>query len=337
MSLVMLQPTDLPHREREVLVTPAAPAQLGLARRIAVGAPSGDLLDRLRALPMSSHLWSAPARAVREDPLGVSYTYDDRLREYDAYFDVERVDSAADGLFSHSLLHAYRSLLEEGLSSGTRMSWAEWTALCTTLQAMISLTAGVGAQDGRSVVVRPPLLRGNLDPHRRWRVGHQVFFVLTQSIVVALNSFRYALAEQDLAEAKRGLRLAARLLRGSAAAFVFTAEFSARQYHGGVRPAMEPPFVSSGFSGLLSPDHQYLVRLFAKLRPALRELPVELADDHRSFVRALEAVYEAHKYVCRRFGGDTGTSLRTSEASALPAVDVVHALKLARTKTVRRS
>ena len=73
------------------------------------------------------------------------------------------------------------------------------------------------------------------------------------------------------------------------------------------------------------------------LRPELRGLPDELAADHRAFVRSLDAVYEAHKYVCRRFGGDTGTSLRTSEASALPAVDVIHALKLARTKTVRRS
>lgn len=337
MSLVMLQPTDLPHREHEVLLTPAAPAQHGLARWIAVGATSGDLLDRLRALPVTPHLSVVPTRVPRTDPLGIAYTYDDRLREYDAYFDVVRVASPADGLFSHSLLHAYRSLLEEGLSSGTRMSWADWSALCTTLQAMIRLAAGSDAQHGPPVLVSPPLLRGNVDPHRRWRVGHQVFFVLTQSIVVALNSFRFALAELDLTEARRGLRLAARLLGGSAAAFVFTAEFSARQYHDGVRPAMEPPFVSAGFSGLLSPDHQYLVRLFAKLRPALRELPAELADDHRLFVRALEAVYEAHKYVCRRFGGDAGPSLRTSESSALPAVDVINALKLARTKTVRRS
>lgn len=327
MTLILLHPTSLPRREDQLSLAGDAPAPLGLARHLAAGVSGTDLLDRLRTLPARS---GAVALAERVDS-GVPYTYDHRLREFDEHFGVDRVDVDTDGVFARSLLVAYRSLLEEGLASGTRMSWARWSVLVSMLQSMIVRCAGETVD--LPVAVRPPLLRWHLDPERRWRVGHHVFFVVTQSLIVALQSFATALREDDVPAARRGLRLATRLLDASSAAFVFTAEFGANQYHQTVRPTMEPPFVSDGFSGLLSPDHHYLVRLFAEVRPMLRQLPAELAADHGAFVRALGTVYESHKYVCARFGGDTGVSLRTS---ALPAVEVLHALKLARTKIVGR-
>lgn len=335
MTLVLLQPTWLPTSERDLLVAADAPAPLRLARRLAMAAPGvaggagTDVLERLRALP------APPVRPEQgpEPSCPVPYTYDDRLREYDAFFDVVRSGSAADGVFPRSLLVAYRSLLEEGLVAGTRLSWTDWSSLCAALQAMICRCAGMPG--GRlPASARPPLLRWHLDPDRRWRVGHHVFFVLTQSIIVSLQAFRTALSESDTAAAARSLRLATRMLAASGVAFVFTAEFSAAQYEDRVRPSMTPPYVRAGFSGLLSPDHHYLVKLFAELRPVLRDLPGPLVADHRAFARTLGTVFEAHKYVCTRFGGDVGTSLRTGEGSGLPAVSVLHALKLARTKIV---
>ena len=193
------------------------------------------------------------------------------------------------GVKPQSLLVAYRSLLEEGLASGTRLSWAEWSALCMTFHVMIGFVAGSEVRPGPLPVAEPPLLRWHMDPHRRWRTGHHVFFVLTQSLIVVLGCFLEARREGDVGLAQRMLRLAAQLLRGSSAAFVFAAEFSAGQYQAQVRPAMGPPAVAAGFSGLLSPDHRYLVRLMAKLRPVLRDLPAELVEDHLLFVRALQA------------------------------------------------
>jgi hypothetical protein len=49
----------------------------------------------------------------------------------------------------------------------------------------------------------------------------------------------------------------------------------------------------------------------------------------------METTYEAHKYVCARFGGDRSASLRMSATSAVSAVEVIHGLKIARTKLVR--
>jgi hypothetical protein len=335
MPLILLQPDQLPRRERELRAAPAGPGHRMLASRLSGGRASGDTLEALRILPPALNGAVLPGPRVGHPLPEVTYTYDARLREYDTFFGVSRVDRPGCGVFPQSLLVAYRSLLEEGLACGTRLSWAEWSALCTTFHAMIGFVDGREARPGPLPVAEPPLLRWHMDPHRRWRTGHHVFFVLTQSLIVALSCFHEARREGDTGLAQRMLRLAARLLRGSSAAFIFAAEFSASQYQSRVRPSMEPPAVAAGFSGLLSPDHHYLVKLMARLRPVLRDLPAELAEDHRLFVRALEATYESHKYVCARFGGDRGASLRMSGASDLPAVDVIHGLKVARTKLVR--
>lgn len=329
MTLVLLQPTALPTREDDLGEVTGAPAPRRLARSLASGSGT-DLLDHLRALPPV--LLSDTAPPPGDGRLG--YTYDERLREFDSFFDVSRISEPGDGVFARSLLFGYRSLLEEGMASGTRLSWGDWSGLCAALQVMICRAAGETVPEATVVLTRPPLLRWHMDPDRRWLVGHHVFFVLTQCLIVALHSFHSALSGPDETVARRNLRLATRLLSASASAFVFAAEFRADQYHTRIRPAMEPPFVSAGFSGLLSPDHHYLVRLFAWLRPALRTLPPALVPDHRAFVRALGRVYDSHKYVCARFGGDTAPSLRTSTSSGMPGVDVIHALKLARTKIV---
>jgi hypothetical protein len=336
MTLMLAQPNQLPACERELRQMPIGPGHLRLARQV-VAAGGGAALDQLRTLPS----WlsaGAPGPGDAEPAPGrleVPYGYDERLAEYDAYFGVGRAELATAGVVEHSLLVVYRSLLEEAISCGTRMSWTQWSGLCTAFHAMLSLVTGVGTSAAPVRVPEPPLLRWHLDPHRRWRVGHHVFFALTQGVIIALSCFRQACADGDIDLAARMLRLATRLLTASAAAFVFTAEFSAAQYHSQVRPSMEPPDVSAGFSGLLSPDHRYLVKLLGALRPQLLDLPPCLAPPHRSFVMAMGTVYEAHKYVCARFGGDRSASLRMSEASSMSAVEVIHGLKVARTKLVR--
>jgi hypothetical protein len=339
--LILAQPNQLPASQRELREMSIGPGHFQLARQLAGAGVGAAALDHLRTLPS----FLSGAEAVPDPgrdgsrpgagPPQVAYVYDQRLREYDAFFGVSRAEAATRGVLEHSLLVAYRSMLEEGLSCGTRMSWSQWSALCATFHVMIALVAGAEPGRARLPVPEPPLLRWHMDPHRRWRIGHHVFFTLTQSLIIVLNCFRQARAELDTDLAGSMLRLAARLLTASAAAFVFAGEFSATQYHGQVRPSMEPPAVAAGFSGLLSPDHHYLVKLLGLLRPDLRDLPPSLAVPHRLFVAGMETAYEAHKYVCGRFGGDQSPSLRMSEASRASAVDVIQGLKITRTKLVR--
>ncbi len=261
------------------------------------------------------------------------YTYDRRLSEYDAFFGITRAHEMDETSFSSGLRTVYRSLLDEAELGGTRLAPLDWSTLCSVFQEAIGRCSG--PPNTRVDVTQPPAPGEGMDPGRRWLTGHRVFFALTQCLIVALQSFATALSTQDIHGARRELRLAARLLDGSAVAFRFTGEFSAQQYEHEVRPSMEPPHVSAGFSGLLSPDHLYLVRLFTALKQVLQGLPAtELAADHQTFVSALRGVYATHKHVCSRFGGDTEPSLRTSGGSGKAAVAVLDGLQSARTRSV---
>lgn len=336
MSLILLQPSLLPRTRTELTMAAPGPAHRRLALDVVAGS-SGDALEQLRMLPATATGMGFARRRDLDDG-DVAYTYDGRFREYDAYFDVVRVDEPYEGVLAHGMLLAYRSLLEEAGACGTRLSWQEWTDLCEGLRAMLAELVGVDIDvDVQRVPMGvPAVLRGTLDPHRRWRVGHHLFFALTQALIVSLQMLRDALRREDDEAAVHALRLARKLLRGSSAAFVFSSEFGPGQYHVAVRPSMEPPHVSAGFTGLHSPDHHYLVKLFARVRGDLRSMSPRVAEEHAEFLRALGSTYEAHKYVCGRFGGEHGTSLRVSESSAVAATQVIHALKLARTKLVRK-
>lgn len=339
MSLTLLHPDLLPRTVAELSALRSGTGHRLLAQQLAEGRPGTAILAHLRLLPPSPNgiplCHPAPAYHSPDD---ISYDYDRRLADYDTFFDVIRVANPSPGgrtvdIFPHTMFVAYRSLLEEGTATGTHLSWAEWTKLCGAFHTMLGLVCGVVLSRGVSVP-EPRQLRWHLDPDRRWRVGHQVFFALTQSLIVALGCLRSA---SDRRRAAWALALITRLLGAVAAAFVFTAEFSPSQYTRQVRPSMEPPSAPVGFSGLLSADHQYLIKLLSAMRPDLRRLATDLPSEHRAFTRAFAGMYESHKYVCRRFNGEKVSSLRMSSTSALTAVEVINGLKLARSKVLCES
>ncbi len=256
--------------------------------------------------------------------------------EFDDYFGVVRETDPGPGSFAASLFAGYRSLVEEASTVGTRLTWAEWAVMCSAFQAMMCFPdESVPAL--RPVLSTPPMMGTNVDAQRRWVVGHQVFLVLIQALVVALNVYREARRRGDLDAARHGLVGAGRVMAASGSALVFASEFAPGQYAARIRPSMQEPHVSAGFSGLLSADHRHLIRLLAELKPTFADLPPELVPAHSSLVSALAGAYDSHKYVCARFGGGHGVSLRMSARSAFTAVDVIHGLKMARSKSVRAS
>lgn len=304
------------------MVTGAAPAQ---------PAATLPLCDLVLLQPTALPPWAGDAWTG--DTPRPPFAYDHRLAEYDRFFGITRSDTMDGELLDGGLRAVYGSFVEEARVGGTQLAALDWSTLCRNFLNVIDRCSAPSAV--RVEVPDLPPANEQVDPARRWLIGHRVFFALTQCLIIALQSFATALSIRDSDGARRQLKLAAGLLDGSAVAFKFTSEFGAQQYEHTVRPSMEPPFVSDGFSGLLSPDHLYLVRLFTTLRPVLQALPgTELAADHQGFVSALRGVYATHKLVCSRFGGDTEPSLRTSGGSGKAAVAVLEGLGRARTKVV---
>lgn len=246
--------------------------------------------------------------------------------EHDRYFRVARVKQRTAFTFVHGLLQTHSWVHENGLTMGVSiLDPMEWQEMFAGLDALLRYAAGDRLKDSAPVLVRPAPRQtsAGYDPERRWLVGHQFFFALLQGVIVGLNCYLTASAAagadpegEAAADADGAVRVAAAFMRSSASAIKFTADFGPVDYEARIRPAMSPPSVREGFSGLQTRDHAHLVALFARLRatPAAHgEGPANAAFEQ--FVDATVTAYEAHKFICARFGGDVLPSLRMAAAS----------------------
>ncbi|MCW2933402.1 MAG: hypothetical protein JWM19_4364 [Actinomycetia bacterium] len=242
--------------------------------------------------------------------------------EHDRYFEVGRTGGDAAQGFSAGLVLAYLSAYENCLSMGvTLLDDREWRRLFGGLATLLEVAGGsvVHGGTGMPAVALPAPLepagwRDAYDPPVRWLVGHQLFFALIQGAIVGLNCFAQAAAVEAIPEADEGLALAAVFMRSSSAAMKFASDFAPGDYETTVRPAMVPPKVREGFSGLQTRDHAYLVRIFGAVRPALATLAGR-SEAPGEFVESVVSAYAAHEYICARFRGDVLPSLRMAAAS----------------------
>lgn len=242
--------------------------------------------------------------------------------EHDRYFEVGRTGGDAAQGFSAGLVLAYLSAYENCLSMGvTLLDDREWRQLFGGLAMLLEVAGGSVVHGGTGMPaaalpapLKPTGWRDAYDPPMRWLVGHQLFFALIQGTIVGLNSFTQAAAVEAIPEADEGLALAAVFMRSSAAAMKFASDFAPGDYETTVRPAMAPPKVRAGFSGLQTRDHAYLVRTFGAVKPALAQLAGR-SEAHGEFVESVVSAYAAHEYICARFRGDVLPSLRMAAAS----------------------
>lgn len=284
-----------------------------------------------RMIPLEVKL----AAAVKQDQAIAM----ERPEEHDAFFHIVRVEGAPLHVLVHSILHAYGEVLEDALVEGTSLTPNEWGRLLGAFDTMLNYIL-LGS-------VTPPAIpfqddacaagcaREHHDPLRRWRIGHHVFLTLIQNLVVTFGCFGGALLLDDLSSAGTVLELATVLMWGSASALRFAGDFHPQQYETVVRPAMMPPHLEPGFSGLQSRDHYYLIKSLARLKPAFKALDPSLHLRHRQFIRAFDATYEAHKFVCAQFKGDQQPSLRMNMDMRQSAVDVIDQLKHARMRNIQ--
>jgi hypothetical protein len=282
-----------------------APERKRIARLLA-----GDELVGRRPLA------ATPERADRQE---------EDCDEHDRYFDVVRVGGDPAATFLAGLLLAYVEVLTDAERAGTTLPAAEWQDLIRVPVAVFDFAATRadrgGPGDGRPgdgweipVPAGPGPATGDA-AEDRWRVGHHQFFVLIQAITVALSCALTAAQEEDKAELADCLDLVTTVVLGSAASMRFAADFPRAVYEAAVRPDMLPPTVSAGFSGLQTRDHRYLVQIFGRLRDALPAM-VAAGPAYERFVGAVERMYQAHAWVCARFGGEELPSLRMAARSA---------------------
>ncbi|MEV4050074.1 hypothetical protein AB0J55_02705 [Amycolatopsis sp. NPDC049688] len=330
MKLVLLRPAFLPADVRSLRSGPVTDAVAELGPIVAGRAlDDAGLLARLAAVPVRP----AGTKLDRSAFTGVLTRKEQHFAVHDGFFGVFRATDAAPELLAHCALVGYRTILREAVRCGTTLDDEQWGRLRHGVEAVVAYALGLPIGEPRPAPA--PAGTAPLDPHRRWRSGHHVFFPLIQAIVLGLGCFQTALNAGRLEDAGEALAFATATMSASRDAMRFAADFPPGDYRSAVRPAMAPPHLPVGLSGVMSEDHDLLIRRFRELREVFPTLTGPLAGRREEFITAVEATYDAHKGVCARFDGDHVVSLRMSASSSAKAVGVLEQLERSRLNTLR--
>jgi hypothetical protein len=162
------------------------------------------------------------------------------------------------------------------------------------------------------------------NPKRRWTVGHQLFFVVIQGVIMGLDELTRAIERHDTASIRRSLADTTSLMHLSATAMQYTGDFSKEAYESVVRPSMPETF-----SGLDNLDHAWLMKFMSVMkRSSAAVLERDFAVEFAAFRQSINDAYDAHIWVCERFVGGKA-SLRTS-SSEMSATEVLEKFKAKR-------
>ncbi len=239
---------------------------------------------------------------------------------HDSYFRVDRYTGAHPAAaFLHSLLAGYALFLREVIEGGTTLPSERLAAIDCALATMLMRLLGLWLEAAPPQTMWP---QAGTAPSalRRWIRGHQVFAVMTQGLIVAVDQLAARVARTSGDEATHAASLGAIetaveeivvFFEGSAGALCFTGDFSPAEYCGAIRATMEPPHVPDGFSGVLAADHRVLVNRLKAMRPHWAALRKHSPASHARLTEVLASVYEDHKHVCAQFVGTDRPSLLT--------------------------
>jgi hypothetical protein len=156
----------------------------------------------------------------------------------------------------------------------------------------------------------------------RWKVGHKIFTLFIQAALLALHNVEAYFLQGNRHEGILSLRHAANMMRMSALAMKYSADFQKGKYESIIRPSMP-----ERFSGLGSMDHAYLIKVMARIKKNKERMRDFFGEEYDDFVASVQQAYDAHIFVCERFV-ENQNSLRS--ANLHPAAEVLTEFKIKR-------
>jgi hypothetical protein len=156
----------------------------------------------------------------------------------------------------------------------------------------------------------PPLATGPVSPDRlrslvRWKLGHQIFHIYLTAMNSLLDESFEELAAREWRALSAALDHLTTLYDASTAGMRYAADIAPEDYAAVVRPSMEPPFMSPGFSGVMNREHREMLAAVRRLRSAIRAEtaapPPSVQDAWSRLEDAQRRNRASHELVCRRF------------------------------------
>jgi hypothetical protein len=263
---------------------------------------------------------------------------EDRYSEHDSYFHIFRVIGNPVELFTQTMLQAHAAFLRDTHTGNNDSALDEWEVITEAFKATYDFikrcAAPQNTADAAIATPEPPVTLYHSEPLERWYLGHWVFIAMIQSLIVLINCLLETL-DNDQSIVAEGIRSATAVMRGSGAALHFTGGFSPIRYRNTVRPTMMPPNLEGKFSGLQSRDHRYMLLLLVRLKHLVRQEDPNYLALYQEFLSEVDNTYQAHKYVCSKFGGREEPSLRMNSESGMTAVDALERLRTARLRQIK--
>ncbi|QFZ71925.1 hypothetical protein GFH48_00335 [Streptomyces fagopyri] len=237
---------------------------------------------------------SVGGQVVLEPPTG--------SRIHDRHFAVERVQGDSAALLATAVLVSDLLVRMDLAAAGTTLGGEPEELLGVTAFLTGGLSLPVKSREWAPS-------DASAAAHLRWLIGHQRFFVVLQLLSSALSGVDQAAGTAQEEEAVREFTW---LCRSASTCMRYAADFPPHRY-GEVRDTMVPPAVNAGFSGLQTRDHQHLVSVMRALKNGggLDRLALRSAEAVHAGVSQL---YDAHVWVCDRFGGSTEPSLLMAQS-----------------------
>lgn len=162
----------------------------------------------------------------------------------------------------------------------------------------------------------------------RWKVGHHIFSLFIQAALLALHNVEQCFSQKNKIEGAISLRNAARMMRISALAMRYSADFKREKYESIIRTSMP-----ERFSGLGSMDHAHLIKIMTRMKKNKDFLQGLFGEEYNDFVLAVQQAYEAHIFVCQRFV-ENRSSLR-GDGSIHPATEILTEFKIKRLSLIQ--
>lgn len=161
-----------------------------------------------------------------------------------------------------------------------------------------------------------------------WKVGHHIFSLYIQAALLALHNVEHCFLQKNQTEGALSLRNAARMMRISALAMRYSADFKREKYESIIRVSMP-----ERFSGLGSMDHAYLIKIMTRMKKNKESMRDLFGEEYNDFVLAVQQAYDAHIFVCQRFV-ENKSSLRGG-GCIHPATEILSEFKIKRLSFIR--
>lgn len=138
----------------------------------------------------------------------------------------------------------------------------------------------------------------------RWKIGHRLFFFITQGLIISHLNIQKHLSQKNYKLAASAMELSTNLFETSILAFNFSSGYSREKYTNEVRPSVSPPYFESLLSGTQYIDHSEMLLQIKNCRNHLVELPIELHETYERYISSIKNLYCNHSKVCSRIVGD---------------------------------